>query len=138
MSDYIRYTERNKFGNADIVGVDSGELFKNLSNVQGVKLCDALNSFANLEDKIENGLIICPPCNVGDTLYWVYNANQIEPTEFVVKYLSVKQNDGRWMWYASDDFGHGGFVDFMRNYTWYLGNDKWIAEKYLKELQGEK
>lgn len=57
MKDYKRLTERDEFGNADIIGVDSGILASALDFDELNKLTSALNKFADLEDKIERGEI---------------------------------------------------------------------------------
>ena len=58
MKDYKRLTERDEFGNADIIGVDSGILATDLSFDELNKLTFALNKFADLEDKIESGELV--------------------------------------------------------------------------------
>lgn len=55
MKDYKRLTERDEFGNADIIGVDSEILASALDFDKLNKLTFALNKFADLEDKIESG-----------------------------------------------------------------------------------
>lgn len=55
MKDYKRLTERDEFGNADIIGVGSEILASALDFDKLNKLTFALNKFANLEDKIESG-----------------------------------------------------------------------------------
>lgn len=57
MKDYKRLTERDEFGNACIIGVDSGILASALDFDELNKLTFALNKFADLEDKIESGEI---------------------------------------------------------------------------------
>lgn len=58
MSEYKRLTERDEYGNADIIGVDSSNWQFNLTFEELVKVTNALNTFAKLEDKIENGTLI--------------------------------------------------------------------------------
>lgn len=58
MKDYKRLTERDEFGNADIIGLDSHELANGLHFDELNKLTSALNRFAELEDKIESGEIV--------------------------------------------------------------------------------
>lgn len=55
MKDYKRLTERDEFGNADIIGVGSEILASTLDFDELNKLTFALNKFADLEDKIESG-----------------------------------------------------------------------------------
>lgn len=45
-----RLTERDEFGNADIIGVDSGDLMLNLGFENFNKVTDALNKLAEYED----------------------------------------------------------------------------------------
>ena len=58
MRDYKRLTERDEFGNADIIGVGSEILTCVLDFDELNKLTFALNKFADLEDKIESGEIV--------------------------------------------------------------------------------
>ena len=57
MKDYKRLTKRDKFGNADIIGIDSERLASNLDFDELNELTFVLNKFAELEDKIERGEI---------------------------------------------------------------------------------
>lgn len=67
MKDYKRLTERTKHG---IAVLDSGERF--VLSCGGYATTKALNRLAELEDKIENGTLVEPPCKVGDTIYEVF------------------------------------------------------------------
>lgn len=65
MKDYKRLTERDKFGNADIIGEDVGATSEklsleelNLSTKIFNLLIKTLNKLADLEDKIESGELI--------------------------------------------------------------------------------
>lgn len=58
MSEYKRLTERDEYGNADIIGVDSSNWQFNLTFEELVKVTKALNRLADLEDKIENGTLV--------------------------------------------------------------------------------
>lgn len=64
-----RLTERDEFGNADIIDVDSIDLQSNLEFNEFNKVTNALNKLANYEDLEEQGLLIKLPCKVGDTVY---------------------------------------------------------------------
>ena len=62
MKDYKRLTERDKFGNADIIGEDVGAISEklsleelNLSTKIFNLLIKTLNRLVDLEDKIESG-----------------------------------------------------------------------------------
>ena len=48
-----RYTERDEFGNADIKGIDSQELYGELEFSETNKLTNALNRLADFEDLCE-------------------------------------------------------------------------------------
>lgn len=54
MKEFERLTERDKFGNTDIIGVDTNSLIGNLTVEQGVKTSEALDRLAGFEDMIEN------------------------------------------------------------------------------------
>lgn len=58
MKDYKRLTERDEFGNADIIGLDTNELASSLDFDGLNKLTSALNKFADLEYKIESGELV--------------------------------------------------------------------------------
>lgn len=58
MSEYKRLTERDEYGNADIIGVDSSNWQFNLTFEELVKVTKALNRLADLEDKIKNGTLV--------------------------------------------------------------------------------
>jgi len=57
-----RLTERDGFGNADIIGVDSEDLQLNLDFDGLNKVTDALNKLAEYEDLEEQGLLLKLPC----------------------------------------------------------------------------
>ena len=56
--NYKRLTKRDGFGNADIIGLDSSEIYGELDFDETNILTKALNRFATLEDKLENGTLI--------------------------------------------------------------------------------
>lgn len=58
MKDYKRLTERDEFGNADIIGIGSYMLASELNFDEFKKLTSAINRFAELEDKIESGELV--------------------------------------------------------------------------------
>lgn len=66
-----RLTERDEFGNADIIGVDSEDLQLNLDFEQMNKVPDSLNKLAEYEDLEEQGLLLRLPCKVGASVYMV-------------------------------------------------------------------
>lgn len=57
MKDYKRLTERDEFGNADIIGLSTEKLYSELCFSETHLLTKALNKLADLEDKIESGEI---------------------------------------------------------------------------------
>ena len=58
MSEYKRLTERDEYGNADIIGLSTEKLFGELYFDEINLLTKALNKLAFLEDKIEKGLLV--------------------------------------------------------------------------------
>lgn len=65
-----RYTQRDEYGNADIIGVDSADLQLNLEFKEFNRVTDALNRLAAYEDAEEQGLLVVLPCKVGDTIWY--------------------------------------------------------------------
>lgn len=64
-----RLTERDEYGNADIIGVDGVDLQGNLLYEEMNRVTFALNKLAEYEDLEEQGLLLRLPCKVGDTVY---------------------------------------------------------------------
>ena len=58
MNEYKRLTERDEYGNADIIGLSTEKLFGELYFDEINLLTKALNKLAFLEDKIEKGLLV--------------------------------------------------------------------------------
>lgn len=58
MSEYKRLTERDEYGNADIIGLSTEKLFGELYFDEINLLTKALNKLAFLEDEIEKGLLV--------------------------------------------------------------------------------
>lgn len=58
MNEYKRLTERDEYGNADIIGLSTEKLFGELYFDEINLLTKALNKLAFLEDKIENGTLV--------------------------------------------------------------------------------
>lgn len=60
-----RLTERDEFGNADIIALSDvmPELYAELSFSETNALTDALNKLAEYEDAEERGLLIHLPCD---------------------------------------------------------------------------
>lgn len=57
-NNYKRLTERDEYGNADIIGLSTEKLFGELYFDEINLLTKALNKLAFLEDKIENGTLV--------------------------------------------------------------------------------
>ena len=101
-------------------------------------ICTKLNRLAELEDKLESGLLLDLPCKVGDRVYFpdeVDNGNSIffEIREGIVdcfniearcKEVLVRYDGGLTYWH--------NFVDFDKE----VFTDKNKAEEKLKELKG--
>lgn len=64
-----RLTQRDEYGNADIIGVDSADLQLNLRFDEFNLVTAALNRLAFYEDAHQNGRLIVLPCKVGDRVY---------------------------------------------------------------------
>lgn len=82
-----RFTKRDEFGNADIIGVDSSEIQGNLGFNELNRVTRALNRLAELEDKLESGQLVELPCNVGDTVYYIDHEIEHTPIKQTVKYI---------------------------------------------------
>ena len=59
---FERMTERDEFGNADIIGVDSEDLQLNLGFDELNKVTNALNRLAEYEEMEADGMIVKLPC----------------------------------------------------------------------------
>lgn len=58
MKDYKRLTERDVFGNADIIDLSTEKLYSELCFAETNLLTKTLNRLAELEDKLENGTLV--------------------------------------------------------------------------------
>ena len=125
MSEYKRLTERDEYGNADIIGVDSSNWQFNLTFEELVKVTNALNTFAKLEDKIENGTFIEAPCKVGDIVYQFDNGGEIY--ELMILHINI---------YKGKPYYETDAIDFDNRA---IGESIFLtkaeAEARLKELQ---
>lgn len=127
---YKRLTERDEFGNADIIGVDSELLYSELSFTEANALTKAFNRLAELEDKIEQGKMLELPCKVGDKVYyidekkWCWEMIVVE-IAILKKHIVYKIGNGRkeLRYVYDEDLGK----------KWFLTK----AEAKLKELKGE-
>lgn len=66
-----RLTERDEFGNADIIGVDSEELQINLDYEQFNMVTNALNKLAGYEDLEEQNRLLKIPCVEGSEVWYI-------------------------------------------------------------------
>lgn len=64
-----RITERDEFGNANIIGVESSDLQLNLGFEELNKVTAALNKLAEYEELEEKGKLIKPFVGLGEMLY---------------------------------------------------------------------
>lgn len=94
MKDYKRLTERDEFGNADIIGVGSEILASTLDFDELNKLTFALNKFADLEDKIESGELVVRNEYYGSKRY-IGNDGQGNPVLCKAQCESTRKYDGR-------------------------------------------
>ena len=73
-----RFTERDDYGNPDIIGVSSLDLQFNLALEEFNKVTNALNKLADYEELEEQKKLMKLPCAVGDTVYRI-NKGKKEP-----------------------------------------------------------
>ena len=66
-----RLTERDEYGNADIVGVDSSELQGSLEFNELNLVTNALNKLADYEEAEREGRMVVLPCNVGTPVFFI-------------------------------------------------------------------
>ncbi len=97
----------------------------------------AMQRLQELENKIESGQLLEPPCGIGDTLYYVGTPMQIKLMTFIVKHIELKICDGEICWFVFDEDGLGRPYGDINDggVIWYVGKDKNIAEARLKELK---
>ena len=127
-----RLTERDEFGNADIIGVDSEDLQLNLDFEQMNKVTYALNKLAEYEDLDEQGLLLRSPLKIGDTVYSVTR-------DFISEYTICsieKYNEGLFFNWRCEK----GIYINARGFTNYqIGKDVFLtqaeAEEKLKEMK---
>ena len=138
-----RLTKRDEFGNADIIGVDSCELYGDLPFEQFNKVTDALNKLAQLEDEIENGTLVRLHCKVGDTAYipWIWD-NESGVATLTVKHIDMQEDNQFRVYFDLDtdivEFEMEYREHLMSNFgkTWFT--DKKQAEVKLAKLKGGK
>ena len=79
-----KLTERDEFGNADIIGVDSADLQLNLEFEEFNKVTDAVNRLAGYEELEEQGKLVRLPCSVGDRVYVIDTDERLPNKEIKV------------------------------------------------------
>lgn len=122
-----RFTERDEFGNADIIGVESACLQENLNCKEFNKVTNALNKLADYEDLEEQGKLLKLNCSVGDIVFRInrYAINPIikmEITEICLFNIGVDRmatqikckecTDGGEQNYLFDDIGKIVFLTY--------------------------
>lgn len=125
---YKRLTERDEYGNADIIGCESQLLCGELNYEQMNRLTKALNRLAELEDKIESGQVVILPCKVGDEVWYIkdygFGRKRVEKM-YVVGFNFSRGNE--------EVVVIGGYNEMARE----VYATKEAAEAKLKELRGE-
>lgn len=89
-----------------------------------------VDRLAELEDKMENGILIELPCKVGDTVWVVYEDDDREYKIYEAKCVGFAFENGTNIRIVTNFCCY----DFYRKGTF---TDKSEAEQKLKELQGE-
>lgn len=130
-----RLTERDEFGNANILGVDSMDLQCNLGFEEFNRVTKALNKLADYEDLEEQNKLLRPPCAVGETVYEVQDLRKrIQPYTIIAVHVSNRGNFYRWE--LKDGKGIYGNVNGFSEYA--LGKSVFLtyegAEAALKEI----
>ena len=127
-----RLTERDEFGNADIIGVDSEDLQLNLDFEQMNKVTDALNKLSEYEDLEE--LIGLPLKELAK----IFRQHIPDGCQHPQKAIVLTDGDvDKWREYQKlyDD-------NSLDSYRGYLGNEVFLtkaeAEAKLEELRGDK
>lgn len=142
MSNYKRLTERTKHG---IAVLDGGERF--VLSCGGYATTKALNRLAELEDKIENGMLVELPCKVGTTIYQIYkdcsNCSHFKETGWEYDcYCDFDSEESKTMFEFDGDTDCVYIVketEFTYNHINGFGKDRFLtkaeAEKKLEELK---
>lgn len=131
-----RLTERDEFGNADIIGVDSMDLQCNLEFDEFNKVTNALNKLAEYEDLVEQNKLLKLPCAIGDTVYEVQELRKrIQP--YIVIAVHVSNCGNLYGWELKDGKGVysnvNGFSEYALEKSVFLTREE--AEAALKELE---
>ena len=125
-----KLTERDEFGNADIIGVDSADLQLNLEFEEFSKVTSALNKLAKYEDLEEQGKLVRLPCAVGSEAYRINKGAEepIIPMKVItVGILSLKADVGGFLVQVTcRDSNDGGEVHYV---NWEFGESVFFSEE---------
>ena len=136
-----RLTERDEFGNADIIGVDSMDLQCNLGFKEFNKVTNALNKLVEYEDLEEQGKLPKLPCKIGDTIYVIpsranYGINSVNRHkennrvyEQIVDHITFYKSG----YMLSTCEGHACVIEESYKETWFLSKEE--AETALRKLK---
>ena len=146
MSEYKRLTERDEYGNADIIGLSTEKLFGELYFDEINLLTNALNKLAFLEDKIENGTLVELPCKVGDTVYIatkLWDIKEVVEAEVACIEVTADEKGIRYITYLDHEYVFSKTNPNLVANRYIFYNDEFFltkaeAEKKLKELQEDK
>lgn len=120
-----RLTERDEFGNADIIEVDSAEFQLSLDFDDFNRVTNALNKLAEYEDLEEQGRLLKLPCAVGDTVYtacsWGIESGVVGSIKIISDRIFVNNIQGQMI-------GEAGNIFLTKS----------AAERALKEIEGKK
>lgn len=145
MKEYKRLTERDVFGNADIIGLSSEKLYSELCFSETNLLTKALNKLAELETKLENGTLIELPCAIGSTIYLVPSETQFRLNNigesfkkhnrvYEMEVYQIYMNKNDYVLYNFEQTASALGSSFCE--TWFT--TKAEAEAKLKEQQNER
>lgn len=89
---------------------------------------------AYYEDLEEQGRLICLPCKVGDTVWYIDEDDDNYPLEFIITKIDVEENDYlRYHAREKDNCGKIGFIKDDIGKTLFLTKEE--AEQALKQME---
>ena len=138
MKDYKRLTERDMFGNADIIDLSTEKLYSELCFSETNLLTKALNKLAFLEDKLENRTLIELPIPYGTELHFLYSREHYGKPQTPCIYSTKEwifnvRYDGK-TWFSVAGRGIGYFGEYLHEIGKTVFLTKAEAEAKLKEL----
>ena len=146
MKDYKRLTERDEFGNADIIGLSTEKLYSELCFSETHLLTKALNKLAELEDKIESGEIDYVAYKDKEIArLTAENAALQKRLENAVELPCIEPMT-TWDWDDTTGLGKSNFGKYWKvlyrdedgEFMAYMGATKAEAEAMLEKLKGGK